>query len=132
MGLVRQSAGEYSEAGIRRTEGLEVGRHVHDQVDGGLGRPVHRVGVLFFLLVVFLVFCHQERDDTRPDLLQGHGQHAPQPPVPLSDPVQVLLVLGTVGAEAHEVAVLQGRGTKHGENVILGWGKSTRVDEFGI
>lgn len=87
---------------------------------------------MFFLLVVFFVLFHQERNNARPDLFQGHGQHATKSPVPLSDPVQALLGLATVGSETHEVAILQGCGTKHGEDVILGWGKSTRVDESGI
>jgi hypothetical protein len=89
---------------------------VDDEIDGGLGGPIHRVRLvsgIFFVVVVLaaLLVCsvHEKVVQVGPELFQGEPDHAAEPPVPPLDPVEILLDPCTVGSPAPERAVRRGR-----------------------
>lgn len=94
---------------------------VDDEIDGGLGGPVHRVrlvsGIFFVVVIVVVVVLaallvcsvHEKVVQVGPELLQGEPDHAAEPPVPPLDPVEILLDPCTVGSQTPERAVRRGR-----------------------
>lgn len=98
--------GQVFEAGCElETSGGTNG--VDDEIDGGLGGPIHRVRLvsgIFFVVVVLaaLLVCsvHEKVVQVGPELLQGEPDHTTEPPVPPLDPVEVLLDPCTVGSQA--------------------------------